>query len=69
MVNEPPTEAELARMRLSVQRGRPFGNEDGTEQTAKAWGLEFTLRSGGRPRRTKIAVPPDGPHTGPGLFG
>ena len=69
MVNEPPTEADLARMRLSVQRGRPFGHEDWTEQTAKAMGLEFTLRSGGRPHRNKNAVPPDGPRTGLGLFG
>ena len=69
VVNEPQSEVELARMRLSVQRGRPFGHEDGTEQTAKALGLEFSLRSGGRPRRNKNAVPPAGPRTGPGLFG
>jgi putative transposase len=69
IVNEPQTEAELARMRLSIQRGRPFGNEEWTEQAAQALRLQFTLRSGGRPPRKDRAIAPDTPTADPGLFG
>jgi putative transposase len=50
-VNEPQTEAELAALRRCVQRGSPFGDENWTEQTARALGLESTLRPRGRPRK------------------
>ena len=68
VVNQPQTEAELARMRLSVERGRPFGTEEWTKQTAQTLGLQFTLRSGGRPRRKDRAVSPDTPTPDAGLF-
>ena len=47
-VNEPQTEKELAELRTSVTRGRPFGSEDWQTQTAKHLGLEFTFRKRGR---------------------
>ena len=50
LVNQPQTEAELESLRLSVQRGRPFGNPAWNQRTAKRLGLEFTFRSRGRPR-------------------
>jgi putative transposase len=47
-VNEPQSEAELAALRRSVVRSRPFGDADWTQQTAKSLGLERTLRVAGR---------------------
>jgi len=50
-VNEPQTEAEVTAIRRCVRRGQPFGSERWIERTAKALGLESTLRARGRPRR------------------
>ena len=50
-VNEPLSDGDLRRLRLSVERGRPFGTEPWTRQTARRLGLESTLRSRGRPRK------------------
>jgi putative transposase len=47
------TSAELARLRQSVQRGRPFGEEGWCVQTAEALGLQSTLRQRGRPRKQR----------------
>ena len=52
-VNTPLTDAELARLRRSVERGTPFGSADWTERTAKRLGLEASLRPRGRPRRVE----------------
>jgi putative transposase len=52
-VNRVETAAELERIRQSVRRGSPFGGEDWCAQTAKALGLESTLRPRGRPKREK----------------
>ena len=49
-VNEPLTAGELASVRLSAQRGRPFGGEDWVPRTAKRLHLESTLRPRGRQR-------------------
>jgi putative transposase len=49
-VNQPETEEELEMLRVSVNRGRPFGNEPWAVRTAKRCGLESTLRPPGRPR-------------------
>ena len=57
-VNEPQTEAELARVRASVQRGIPLGGEVWVKETAAALGLEFTLRSRVRPRDGARPAPP-----------
>jgi putative transposase len=51
-VNKPLSAGDLQRLRHSVQRGRPFGNESWTEQTAVRLGLESCLRPPGRPKRT-----------------
>jgi putative transposase len=51
LVNHPQTEAELAALRTSVQRGRPFGGPRWTKRAAQALGLESTLRPRGRPRK------------------
>jgi putative transposase len=48
-VNEPLTAAELAKLRQSIERGRPFGSDAWTVATAAAYGLESTLRGRGRP--------------------
>jgi putative transposase len=50
-VNQPLTEAELCRVRKSVQRGAPFGPEGWCEVIAERLGLEATLRPRGRPRK------------------
>ncbi len=49
-VNQPQSEAELAALRTSVERGAPFGNERWQKRTARRMDLEFTLRPRGRPR-------------------
>lgn len=51
-VNDPHTEAELAAIRLAVQRGRPLGSPDWVLHTAKRLGLGSTLRAPHRPRKT-----------------
>jgi len=52
-VNEPISAGDLTRLRLSAERGRPYGDESWTEQTARRLGLESTLRSRGRPRKNR----------------
>lgn len=48
-VNEPQTEAELARLRHAVRRSCPFGSAVLVKATAARLGLEYTLRPRGRP--------------------
>ena len=50
-VQEPLTDSELEAIQRCVVRGRPYGSEKWTNQTAKSLGLEFTLRSRGRPKK------------------
>jgi putative transposase len=50
-VNEPQTEAELADVRESISRGRPYGSDQWTRATARRLGLESSLRPRGRPRK------------------
>jgi REP-associated tyrosine transposase len=54
IVNRPQTEAELEVIRRSVNRSRPFGTDDWALGTADRLGLEFTMRSRGRPRRESL---------------
>jgi putative transposase len=51
-VNQPQTEAEVDAIRVSIQRGRPFGSPAWQQRTAKRLGLESTFRPRGRPRKT-----------------
>ncbi len=53
-VNQPHTDAELERLRDSIRRGRPFGDERWTAEAALALGLEASLRPRGRPRKGKV---------------
>jgi putative transposase len=48
-VNEPLSAGDLDRLRLSVERSRPYGKEAWTVATARRLGLESTLRPRGRP--------------------
>jgi len=50
-VNQPQTAGELAAIRHSIRRGRPFGGEAWTTRIAHKFGLESTLRPRGRPRK------------------
>lgn len=52
-VNAPQTEAEIAALRRSIQRGCPFGDEPWSNRTVRRLGLESTLRPRGRPKTTK----------------
>lgn len=42
---------ELRRIRQSVRRGMPYGEREWTARVAKEYGLEYTLRRHGRPRK------------------
>lgn len=50
-VQQPQTEAELAALRRSLERGVPYGNPRWQSNTVAALGLESTLRARGRPRK------------------
>ena len=50
-VNKPLSDGDLHRLRVSAERGRPFGDEAWVRETARRLGLESTLRSRGRPRK------------------
>jgi putative transposase len=52
-VNEPLTEAELAAVRQSVDRGRPFGESTWKDRAVRRLNLESTLRPQGRPRKAR----------------
>jgi putative transposase len=49
-VNRPQSASELESLRVSVQRGRPFGEEDWVRRMAKRFEMESTLRPRGRPK-------------------
>jgi putative transposase len=50
-VNRPQSEADLAALRGSVQRGRPYGGNAWCQGTARLLGLQSTLGERGRPRK------------------
>lgn len=50
-VNSVQTEKELEALRRAVVRGCPFGDPAWQQKTAKALGLEATLRARGRPKK------------------
>jgi putative transposase len=49
-VSRPETTSELEALRVSVQRGRPFGKDGWVRRMAKRFEMESTLRPRGRPR-------------------
>ncbi|MDF0666868.1 MAG: transposase [Nitrospira sp.] len=49
-VNRPETGEELEALRVSVQRGRPFGEEAWVKRMTRRFGMESTLRPRGRPK-------------------
>jgi putative transposase len=52
-VNDPLGKDELEQLRISVNRGRPLGEESWVWSTARRLGLEFTPRGPGRPRKKR----------------
>ena len=50
-VNQPIEEVELQRLRLHIQRERPYGSVAWTARAVKRMSLEWTMRDRGRPRR------------------
>ncbi len=53
LVNLPQTAAEMDAIRTSVNRQRPFGEPDWVERRAREAGLEQSLFSVGRPRKSR----------------
>ena len=52
-VNRPETAAELEAIVQSIKRGRPLGSAGWTEATARRLALTSTMRTRGRPRKSK----------------
>jgi putative transposase len=52
-VNAPQTEAELAAIRKSIERGVPYGDEAWSDRMVERLGLEITRRPRGRRRSIK----------------
>jgi putative transposase len=53
LVNEPQTAAELAEIRNCVNRQRPFGEPDWVARQVADLGLEQSMASFGRPRKSR----------------
>jgi REP-associated tyrosine transposase len=51
IVNRPQSEPELEALRKSANRGCPLGEARWTATTARLLGIEFTLRTRGRPKQ------------------
>jgi putative transposase len=56
-VQAPHTEAELAALRRSAERGRPYGGTGWVVRTAEKLGLESSLNAPGRPRSRGYTEP------------
>jgi len=57
VVDEPLTSGELARVRDSVRRGRPLGDEAWEREMIQDLALGSTVRTPGRPPRKKVPDP------------
>ena len=53
LVNQSLAEDDLESLRTRVAKGRPFGDDDWVERTARRLGLESSLRDRGRPARVE----------------
>jgi putative transposase len=60
-VNAPLSARELKRLRRSLDRCQPFGDDAWADRTARRLGLERTLRPEGRPPRKTSCVPVSAP--------
>jgi putative transposase len=49
LVNEPLRESERQRVKISLERGRPLGGDEWTQEIAERLNLEHTLNPPGRP--------------------
>lgn len=49
-VNQPEHSDELEAIRQAVRRGAPYGDAEWVQRTARAFGIESTIRPRGRPR-------------------
>lgn len=56
IVNQPIDPGELAALRESTARGRPYGSQEWQREAAKLHGLMQTLRPRGRPRAADAAA-------------
>jgi putative transposase len=56
----PATEEDEARVRRSLLKGAPFGDEEWEAQAAATWGLESTRRQRGRPKKPAEVMAPPG---------
>ena len=54
-VDDPFTEAELDRLRMSVNRQTPFGDVTWQMKICKEFGLESTMKRKGRPKKESQA--------------
>jgi putative transposase len=52
-VNEPQTDSELEALRVSVNKGRPFGEKRWQDSATLALGLQSSYREAGRPKKAK----------------
>jgi putative transposase len=52
-VNTPQTTAEMAALRLSISKGRPFGDEQWQKRTTIRLGLQSSHRPPGRPKKAR----------------
>ena len=57
IVNRAMPQRDLASLRTSIARGRPFGAEPWIKRMIDAMGLAFTLRPRGRPRKQALQSP------------
>lgn len=57
LVNQLPPAAEIERLRTSLERGRPFGDDKWLAATAARLGLESSIRDPWRPRKHANAAP------------
>lgn len=55
-VNEPLSQKELDAIRVCVNRGRPYGDDQWTEKVAEKHGLWSTMRPVGRPRKKQTVA-------------
>jgi putative transposase len=51
LLNEPLAESSLVALRHSLQRGKPFGQNDWVERLASSLGITCSLRPRGRPKK------------------